>query len=392
MQIRRVAATVEQRKLRVAAYCRVSTKHAEQEDSLEIQQSTYERYIHSNSAWEFAGLYADARSGLNAEKREGFMRMIEDAMDGKIDLILCKSISRFSRNIVECQRYTELLRSRNVTVVFEKEHIRTDEPTSSLIFSLMCAIAQDESRSISENILLANKHRVEVGIYTPRRNHMLGYDVQEGKLVADAHAWIIRYIFEQYAAGAGIMDICRGLNKQGAKCKISKNGFGASTIQRILENENYVGDKRLQKQVPHNCLTGRPDPTIPHATNYLTDDHEAIIDRKTWADVQARLKREAIARENGVRRQGNSHALYGRIFCKSCGQPYMRRVFRRKAAPSEQYYVWCCRGRVSGSECRNPNIREDVLMKLVSAEGSYMVESSGAVVEKNYSAVHNKSF
>ena len=101
---------------------------------------------------------------------------------------------------------------------------------------------------------------------------------------------------------------------------------------------------------------------------------------------------EAIAREKGVRRQGNSHALYGRIFCKSCGQPYMRRGFRRKAAPSEQYYVWCCRGRVSGSECRNPNIREDVLMKLVSAEGSYMVESSGAVVEKNHSAVHNKSF
>ena len=106
MRIRRVEAAVRQRKLRVAAYCRVSTKRAEQEDSLEIQQNTYERYILSNPEWEFAGLYADARSGLNAEKREGFMRMIADAKGGRIDLILCKSISRFSRNIVECQRYT----------------------------------------------------------------------------------------------------------------------------------------------------------------------------------------------------------------------------------------------------------------------------------------------
>ena len=186
------------------------------------------------------------------------------------------------------------------------------------------------------------------------------------------------------------MDICRGLKMQGAKCKISEGGFVPSTIQRILENESYVGDKRLQKQAPHNCLTGQPDPTIPHATNYLTDDHEAIIDRKTWDAVQARLKHEATARENGVRRQGNSHALYGRLFCKTCGQPYMRRAFRRKAEPTEQYHVWCCRGRANGSECKNPNIREDVLMKLVSDEGSYMVESSGAVVANNNFAVNDQ--
>jgi DNA invertase Pin-like site-specific DNA recombinase len=146
MRIRRIEATARQRRLRVAAYCRVSTKLTEQEESLEVQQSVYERYIRSNTAWEFAGLYADARSGLNASRREGFMKMIADARAGKIDLILCKSISRFSRNIVECQRYVELLRSRNVAVLFEKEHIRTDEPTSNLVFSLMCAVALDYSQ------------------------------------------------------------------------------------------------------------------------------------------------------------------------------------------------------------------------------------------------------
>lgn len=368
--------------MRVAAYCRVSTKRAEQEDSLEIQQTTYKRCIAENPEWTFAGIYADIHSGLDAEKREGFMRLIADAALGKIDLILCKSISRFSRNIVECQRYTELLRSRNVTVVFEKEHIRTDEPTSSLIFSLMCAIAQDESRSVSENMRVANRHRVEAGIYTPRRNHMLGYDVEKGRMIANGDAWIVRYVFEQYASGTGIAAICRGLNKRGAKCKISEDGFVPSAIQRILENENYVGDKRLQKAAPRNYLTGRPDPTIPHATNYLTEDHEAIIDRKTWDAVQERMGHEKKARQDGVRLQGNSHELYGRLFCQSCGQPYMRRVFRSKAtkaALSEQHRVWCCRGRANGSGCKNPNVREDVLVKMVFRESRYVVGSNGEV-------------
>lgn len=304
MRIRKIEVTARQGRLRVAAYCRVSTTLTEQEDSLAVQQSTYERYIRSNPAWEFAGLYADARSGLNASKREGFMRMIADAKAGRIDLILCKSISRFSRNIVECQRYVELLRSRNVAVLFEKEYIRTDEPTSNLIFSLMCAVAQDESRSISENIKTANRHRVEAGIYTPRQKQMLGYDVQDGKFVPNEDARIIQHIFTRYAEGAGIREICRELNEQGVNRMRSEKGFSPSAIQMILSNESYVGDKQLQKQAPKDFLTKRPDPSVPYTTNYLTDDHDAIISRKVWEKVQTRLRYEAQARENGARRQG----------------------------------------------------------------------------------------
>ena len=278
MRIRKVEATVRKRCLRVAAYCRVSTGRADQEDSLEVQQSAYERCIRANPSWDFAGLYMDARSGLNAEKREGFMHMIEDAKDGKIDLILCKSISRFSRNIVECQRYTELLRSRNVTVVFEKEHIRTDEPISSLIFSLMCAIAQDESRSISENMQTAIRHRVEAGVYTPHKKQMLGYDVKDGRFAPNQDAWIVRYIFTRYAEGAGICKICRELNEQGSERMRSRNGFTPSVLQMILNNESYVGDKRLQKQAPRDFLTKRPDPSVPYATNYLSIvDHGLLV-------------------------------------------------------------------------------------------------------------------
>lgn len=292
MKITKVPAMSNQKKLKVAAYCRVSTALSEQEESLETQQTVYERHIRSNPHWHFAGVYTDIRSGLNAEKRNGFMQLIADARSGKIDLILCKSISRFSRNIVECQRYTELLRSHNVIVVFEKENLHTDSPTSVLIFSLMCAIAQDESRSISENILTANRHRVVAGLYTPRCNQMLGYTVRGGKLVPDENAWIIRHIFYRYAKGTSLTQICRELNDRGARSLRTGNPLAIQNLQHILRNESYVGDKRLQKQPPRHHLTRKPDSSLPYMTNYLTDDHEAIISREVWEEVQRRLQQK----------------------------------------------------------------------------------------------------
>ena len=307
----------------------------------------------------------------------------DTAFTSSLMIILCKSISRFSRNIVECQRYTELLRSRNVTVVFEKEHIRTDEPTSSLIFSLMCAIAQDESRSISENMKTAIRHRVEAGVYTPRRNLMLGYDVKDGRFVPNADAHVIRHIFARYAEGAGITEICRELNEKGAKRLKVDKPFSVQNIQYILSNETYVGDKQLQKRAPRSFLTGKPDPTQPYATNYLIDDHEPIISREVWDTVQERLKREERDRIADFCKQGNSHELYGRLFCASCGEPYMRCTFtRQNPAPGEDkhYKVWRCRGRLKGSGCKNPVIREDALKGILEGTGKFLVTAEGKVV------------
>ena len=207
------------------------------------------------------------------------MQMIQDAMAGKINIILCKSVSRFSRNITECQRFTEMLRSKNVTVIFEKEHLRTDEPTSNLIFSLMCAIAQDESRSISENMITANQHRVEAGVYTPHRNQILGYDVKDGKYVPNKDAEIVKLIFQLYADQKGIADICRELNRLGYYRMHSDKPFEPDIVCRILRNETYVGDKRIQKKPPKNFITKRPDKGRQYKTNYLYDEHEAIITR-----------------------------------------------------------------------------------------------------------------
>ena len=161
MQITRIPAQRENKKTRIAVYCRVSTKMEEQEDSLETQQAAYTDLISMRSDWELVGIYSDSLSGLSAEKRPEFMRMVNEALEGKIDRILCKSVSRFSRNVAECKKYTDMLKLKNVIVEFEKEHISTADTTSAFLFSLMSAIAENESRSISENVKWSQRERVK---------------------------------------------------------------------------------------------------------------------------------------------------------------------------------------------------------------------------------------
>ena len=287
MQITRVTARKENKKLKVAVYCRVSTKMERQEDSLETQKTAYIDRIESNPEWELAGVYADNLSGLSAEKRPEFMRMIQEALDGNIDLILCKSVSRFSRSVAECKKYTDMLRLKNVTVEFEKENLRTDDPSSDFLFSLMSAIAESESRSISENVRWAQRERVKRGEYNLGNNRILGYDSVNGKLVPNKDAEAVRLIFVLYANGESIAEIQRRLLDIGIH---TKNGtpLSRSNIMYILGNETYKGDKLLQKNHPKDMITKRPDPNVPYESNYLEDDHEAIVEPELWEAVQKR--------------------------------------------------------------------------------------------------------
>ena len=148
MKFTRIPRKRDLHKKRVAAYCRVSTLLEEQEDSFETQVSYYKAFIEANDEWEFAGIYSDEKSGTKAENRPGFQKLVRDALDGKVDYILCKSISRFSRNIVDCQKYVKLLHGNGVDVKFEKENLDTASPSCSMMLSFLSAIAQDESRSI----------------------------------------------------------------------------------------------------------------------------------------------------------------------------------------------------------------------------------------------------
>lgn len=238
--------------------------------SLEEQKKAYRELISLRSDWELVGVYTDSLSGLSAEKRPQFMQMIKDAMEGKIDRIHCKSVSRFSRNVAECRKYTDMLLEKKVAVEFEKENLRTDDPTSSFVFSLMSAVAENESRSISENIKWGQRERVKRGEYNLGNNRILGYDTVDGKLVPNKDADAIRLIFGFYLEDTSIEDIRRRLADIGVKTK-KGTMISHDDILYILTNETYKGDKLLQKQAPRNLITKRPDPNVEYESNYLTE-------------------------------------------------------------------------------------------------------------------------
>ena len=365
------------RKTQVAVYCRVSTKRTEQEDSLATQKSVYQNRIALRSDWELVDIYADALSGLSAEKRPDFMRLIEDCKKGKVDRILCKSVSRFSRNVTECQRFVELLRSMNIVVEFEKENIRTDDPTSNLLFALMCSIAQDESRSISENVRMGIQAKYKRGEFNLGSNRILGYDTVNGKLTPNEDAWIVKMIFDLFLEGKTFKQISEQLCEAGAESLRKSRHFAPSTISNILRNETYVGDKLLYKEPPRDFITKRKLWASEYQSYYLEDDHEPIVDRESWNTVQKRLNQNEEQKKMGLKVRGKPcHFLFGKVRCGECGELYTRRTFRDKAKSAKQdsYKAWTCKSKNArsgeksgkGRKCSNHMIREEVLLQQIA--------------------------
>ncbi len=368
MEIIRIPATRSLRKQRVAAYCRVSTASEIQEDSLEMQKKYYTDLIKERTDWEPVGVYADSRSGLSAEKRPQFMQMIDDALGGKIDRILCKSVSRFSRNAVECKRYIDLLRMNCVAVEFEKENLKTDDRTGTFVLSLMTIVAEQESRSISENIRMGYRARFARGEYKLGNNRILGYDTVDGKLVPNDDARVVKMIFEEFAAGKGIQQIRKDLENQDI---VSRNGnipcFGS--IRYVLGNETYKGDKMLWKCMPLDLFTKKPDPSEKRDSIYLRNDHEAIVDEETWNKAQERLKEMDDLNKKVGHLGGKRSPLYGRIFCSKCGEPMVRKSNR--TFHGVDYKVWVCRKRTSkdkANRCDMDLMKEDELCRLICKE------------------------
>ena len=213
---------VKKAKKKVAAYARVSTLMEEQEESYETQKNYYEAFICNNPDWEFAGIYADRGiTGTSAKKRPEFMRMIESARNGEINIIFCKSISRFSRNVIDAQQYVHELKSMHVEVRFEKEGISSFDGSADLIFSVLASAAEMESRSISENMKWSYRRKMEQGIRHVGSNRIFGYDEINGKLTPNEDAWIIKLIFEEYAQGAAPRDIMAMLEEKGVTRLVS---------------------------------------------------------------------------------------------------------------------------------------------------------------------------
>jgi len=326
-------------KLRVAAYCRVSTDSDEQLVSLETQMKHYESYIKAKPDWEFAGLYYDEGiTGTKKEKRPELLRMISDCENKKIDFIVTKSISRFARNTTDCLELVRKLINLGVFIYFEKENINTGSMESELMLSILSGLAESESVSIAENSKWSIKRRFQNGTfkisYPP-----YGYDAADGKMVVnESQAEIVRFIFAEILSGKGTHKIADELNSR--KVPTKKGGrWTATTIRGMVSNEKYTGDAIFQKTYTDEHFNrhynhGEKDQF------FVKNNHEAIISYKDFKAAQAIIEQHA--KEKGLEKHNNKYLnrypLSGKIICGQCGGKFKRRIH----SSGRHYIAWCC--------------------------------------------------
>jgi DNA invertase Pin-like site-specific DNA recombinase len=328
------------KKIRVAAYARVSTDSEEQLVSLATQKDHYETYIKKNPEWEYAGLYYDEGiTGTKKEKRKSLLRMLADCESGKIDLVITKSISRLARNTTDCLEIVRKLLGLGIYIYFEKEDLNTGSMESELMLTILSSLAESESVSISENEKWSIQRRFKNGSfvigYPP-----YGYRNEDGKMViAEEEAEIVKEIFSASLSGTGTYKIAKGLNAKGVKTK--RNGcWTSSTVKGILTNEKYTGDVIFQKTYTDSSFTRHVN--YGEYDQYLVKDHhEAIISHEDFdrtAQVLAqRGKEKSNTGETG--KYQKRYAFSGKIRCGSCGSKFKRKKHYKS---SGNYIAWAC--------------------------------------------------
>ena len=319
------------RKLRVAAYARVSCDKDAMLHSLDAQIHYYRNLICGNPDWEFAGIYADEAKTGTKESREQFQQLLSDCRAGSIDMVITKSVSRFARNTVTLLRTVRELKELGINVFFEEQNIKTLDADGEVMLTLLASFAQAESLSVSDNC----KWRIRKGFEEGRASTctMLGYRLVNSEItIVPDEAVIVSKIFHLYSDGCGLQKICNILNEEGIR---TRRGYTwhPSAIRLILENEKYAGDLKLQKVFVRDHLT--KEKVVNHGElpiYWVENDHEPIISRDRFQAVQLRLKKQS---EGCTASKGAESVFTGKIRCADCGKNY-----RRKTTPYR--VVWCC--------------------------------------------------
>lgn len=365
------AAPEQRPKLKVAAYCRVSTDSEEQASSYEVQVAHYTQFIQKNPEWELAGIYADdGITGTNTKKREEFNRMIQDCMDGNIDMIITKSISRFARNILDCLKYIRELKEKNIPVFFEKENINTMDSKGEVLLTIMASLAQQESQPLSQNIKLGLQYRFQNGEVRVNHSRFLGYTKdEEGNLIIEpAEAEVVKRIYREYLEGASLLQIGRCLEADGILTGAGKTKWRPETLKKILHNEKYIGDALLQKTYTVDFLNKKRVQNkgiVPQY--YVENSHESIIPRDLYMQVQEEMIRRANLHSGANRKKrvySSKYALSSIVYCSRCGEIYRRIAWNNRGKHST---VWRCCTRVEHGPdaCDAETVREDVLQNAV---------------------------
>jgi len=368
------------RKRRVAGYARVSTDKDEQFTSYEAQIDYYTQYIKRNPEWEFVTVYTDeGLSGLNAKKREGFNQMVEDALAGKIDLIVTKSVSRFARNTVDSLVTVRKLKEKGVEVYFEKENIYTLDSKGELLITIMSSLAQEESRSISENVTWGQRKRFSDGKVSLPYSQFLGYERGQDGIpqIVEDEAALVKRIYELFMSGKTACAIAKLLTTEGVPTPAGKTKWSVSTIESILTNEKYRGSAKLQKRFTVDFLTKTMKVNEGEVPQYYVEfSHEPIIQPDEWDAVQKEFnRRKALGRSYS----GNS-VFASRIICGDCGSFYGSKVWNSNS--KYRRTIWQCNAKFKGEhKCTTPHLDEQQIKTRFLAAFDNLIDSKDAILE-----------
>ena len=365
-----------ERRLRVAAYCRVSTDQEEQESSYEAQISYYTEKIGKNTEWQMAGIFADEGiTGTQAKKRPEFLKMIRKCRERKIDVILTKSLSRFARNTVDSLKYIRDLKALGIAIIFEKENINTLETDTEMMLTIMSCFAQAQSESISKNVSWGIRQSFKNGNVPMQYARLLGYrkgDDDKPEIVPE-EAEIVKEIHRLYLDGMSLNMIVDRLNEKGLTTKGSNSPYRKEVVQRILTNEKYIGDALLQKTYVTDCITKKSRKNNGELPMYLVKDHhEPIVSRADFNRVQEEMARRSakrvIADKLTKGEQGKYSAKYALselLICGECGSHYRRVTWTAKGFKEIK---WRCISRIQygKKKCHNsPTVDERALHKAI---------------------------
>jgi len=376
-------------KKRVAAYARVSTDDEEQATSYDAQVKHYTEFISKKADWEYVKVYADdGISGTSTKRRAGFNEMIKDALDGKIDLILTKSISRFARNTLDTISHTRKLRASGVEIYFEKENLWSLDDKTEFLLTIMASMAQEESRSISQNVTMGKRWGMKEGKVSWAYKNMLGYEKRDGKIaIVEEEAILVRKIYQLFLMeGKTCSGIAEYLIEKGIPTPSRKSlKWAKNTVYSILTNEKYKGDALLQKTYTADYLEHKMVKNVGHLPQYYVENsHPAIIERDEWEIVQAEItRRERI----GAAYSGNS-IFSSKLICGDCGGFYGRKVWHSTSKYSKAMYR--CNGKYSKThdKCETPSLSEETIKEkfiraynLVMADKQRIIDDVDAVIK-----------
>ena len=390
------------RQLRVAAYCRVSTDDEEQLTSYEAQKNYYTDKIMTNKEWTMAGIFADEGiTGTSARKRPEFLRMIRQCKQGKIDIVLTKSISRFARNTVDCLNYVRALKELGIAVIFEKENMNTLEIDSEILITILGAFAQSESESISANVRWGIRQAMKEGKATIQYKYLYGYRKgDDGKPeIIPNQAEVVRKIYDLFLSGTPVRGIQEYLNENAVPNINDEPKWARSAIDSILTNEKYCGDVLLQKTYIDDCINKKVKKNTGQLPMYLVQNHhEGIISRETFDAAQAELARRSAGKSpskknapTGRSRYSSKYALSDRLYCGECGTRYQRCTWRNR--DGSKRIVWRCVSRVDygNKYCHDsPTLDEEPLHRAILAAINSAVKDKDSIIYNLKSAMEKE--